>query len=72
MIKSSRSSNISRRRFTDKPAHSVWAERRKGGGYDIFLGVKGTDIKERVSGALSQETLKDNLERAKHKYRHKI
>lgn len=71
MITESRS-NVSRRRFTDKPSHSVWAEPRKGGGFDIFLGVKGTEIKQRVSGAASSSTLKDNLERAKYRYRHKI
>ena len=39
-----------RRRVTDKPQHSVWAESNKKGGFIIYCGIKGTDAKT-VAGA---------------------
>lgn len=70
MIKSNRS-NVSRRRLTDRPIHTVWAERRKTGGYDIYAGIKGSETRTKVGGAMSIDTLDYNLERARHKVRHR-
>lgn len=57
-----------RRRVTDKPPHSIWAESNKNGGFIIFCGVKGTDAKTIVGAASSRDTLDYNIRKAKYKF----
>jgi len=66
-----RRSNISRRRFTEKNQHTVWAEPKKTGGYIIYAGVKGTDKVTIAGGAQSSATLDYNLRKAKAKFNHR-
>ena len=66
-----RRSNVSRRRFTEKNRHSVWAEPKKSGGYIIYAGVKGTDQVTIAGGAQSSATLDYNLRKAKAKFNHR-
>ena len=56
-----------RRRITDQPKHTVWAENNKKGGYIIYCGIRGTDAKTIVGGATSRDTLDYNMRKAKHK-----
>ena len=50
------------------PSHAVWAESDKKGGFLIFAGVKGTEIKTYVGSARSRSTLDYNLRKAKTKF----
>ena len=61
-----------RRRITDQPKHSVWAEPNKKGGYIIYCGIKGTDAKTIAGGASSRDTLDYNLRKAQNKFVLKI
>lgn len=61
-----------RRRITDKPTHSVWAEESKKGGYIIFCGIKGTEAKTIAGGASNSETLEYNLRKARRKFGLKV
>ena len=51
------------------PTHSIWAEPSKKGGYIIYAGVRGTDIKTYAGSAMSQETLGYNIRKAQTKFR---
>lgn len=66
-----RRSSVSRRRFTDKNPHTVWAEPKKTGGYIIYAGIKGTEAVSIVGGAQSSATLDYNLRKAKAKFNHR-
>lgn len=57
-----------RRRATDKPQHSVWAEPNKKGGFIIYCGIKGTDAKTVAGAAASRDTLDYNIRKAKHRF----
>lgn len=57
-----------RRRLTDKPTHTVWAEPNKKGGYIIYCGIQGTEAKTIAGGASSEETLEYNIRKAKLKF----
>lgn len=46
----------------------VWAEPKKTGGYTIYCGVKGTDVKTFAGAAMSRETLEYNIRKAKMKF----
>jgi hypothetical protein len=61
-----------RRRITDKPAHSVWAEQSKKGGWIIYCGIKGTEQRTIAGGAANRETLDYNLRKARNKFGLKI
>ena len=50
------------------PTHSIWAESNKQGGFIIYAGVKGTDIKTYAGSATSQATLDYNLRKARVKF----
>jgi len=52
----------------DEPKHSVWAEPNKRGGYIIYAGIKGTDVKTYAGSATSQATLDYNMRKAKTKF----
>ena len=69
---SANTSRRQRRRITDQPKHSVWAEPNKKGGYIIYHGVKGTDTRTIVGGAASRDSLDYNMRKAKHKYGYKL
>ena len=60
----------SKRRWVKKnePVHSVWAEQNKRGGYTIYAGIKGTDVKTYAGSAMSRATLDYNLRKAKTKF----
>jgi hypothetical protein len=51
-----------------KVEHSVWYEAKRGGGYVIYCGIKGTDIKTKAGSAMSRETLALNIRMAKVKF----
>ena len=69
MINEQRSRTRSKRFNRDNaPSHSVWAEGDKKGGFLIFAGVKGTDIKTYVGSARSRSTLDYNLRKAKTRF----
>ena len=57
-----------RRRVTDKPKHSVWAESNKKGGFIIYCGIKGTDAKTVAGAAASRDTLDYNIRKAKYRF----
>ena len=57
-----------RRRVTDKPPHTVWAESNKKGGYIIYCGIRGTDAKTIAGAASSRDTLDYNIRKAKYKF----
>ena len=57
-----------RKRVQDKPQHSVWYEANKRGGYTIFAGIKGTDVKTYAGSAMSRTTLDYNMRKAKMKF----
>lgn len=46
----------------------VWAEPKRGGGYAIFCGVPGTDVKTFAGAAMSRDTLDYNIRKAKMKF----
>lgn len=52
----------------DEPKHSVWAEQNKRGGYTIYAGIKGTDIKTYAGTAMSRTTLDYNLRKARSRF----
>lgn len=64
-----RKSFVARRREANKPKHSVWYEADVRGGYIIYAGVRGTDIKTYAGRAMSQETLGYNIRKAQTKFR---
>ena len=66
-----RRSNVSRRRFTEKNQHTVWAEPKKSGGYIIYAGVKGTGKVTSAYNYVSAENLGWKLEKAKAKFNHR-
>ena len=72
MINENRSTTRSRsRRFArkdDSKQCSVWAEANKRGGYTIYAGIKGTDVKTYAGSAMSRATLDYNLRKAKIKF----
>ena len=60
-----------RRSFITKPKNhnKVWAElNTRTGGYKIFFGVPGTDMKTYAGGATSRATLDYNLRKAEVKF----
>lgn len=61
-----------RRRITDQPKHTVWAEANKKGGFIIYCGIKGTDSKTIAGGAVSRETLDYNIRKAQLKFGLKV
>ena len=67
MIQATRSTIRSRHRQRNT-VHSVWSEPNKRGGYTIYAGVRGTDIKTYAGSAMSKETLDYNLRKAKSKF----
>lgn len=70
MINEKRSTTRSRRfaRKDDTKQCSVWAEANKRGGYTIYAGIKGTDVKTYAGSAMSRATLEYNLRKAKMKF----
>tara|TARA_B000000557_G_scaffold262597_1_gene263738 strand:+ start:1568 stop:1795 length:228 start_codon:yes stop_codon:yes gene_type:complete len=46
----------------------VWAEAKKTGGYTIYCGIKGSDVKTYAGAAMSRETLEYNIRKAKMKF----
>ena len=51
-----------------EPTHTVWAESNKRGGFIIYAGIKGTDVKTYAGSATSQATLDYNMRKAKTKF----
>jgi hypothetical protein len=51
-----------------EPEHSVWYEAQRSGGYVIYCGIKGTDIKTYAGSAMTRTTLDYNLRKAKMKF----
>ena len=70
MINENRSTTRSKRRWVkrDEPKYTVWAESNKKGGYIIYAGIKGTDVKTYAGSAMSRATLDYNLRKAKTKF----
>lgn len=71
MITANRSGEEKRRVSRIQPrkvAHSVWYEAKRSGGYVIYCGIKGTDIKTYAGSAMSRTTLDYNLRKAKMKF----
>lgn len=71
MINADRSNtNRPKRRWVrrSEPTHTVWAESNKRGGYIIYAGIKGTDVKTYAGSATSKSTLDYNLRKAKTKF----
>ncbi len=54
-----------RKRFANKTKHTVWHESDNQGGFFIFAGIKGTDIKTYAGSARSRDTLDYNMRKAK-------
>ena len=52
----------------DSKQCSVWAEANKRGGYTIYAGIKGTDVKTYAGGATSRATLDYNIRKAEVKF----
>ena len=57
-----------RKRLANKPKHTVWYESDKEGGFLIFAGVPGTDVKTYAGSASSRDTLDYNIRKAKLKF----
>lgn len=57
-----------RRRITDQPKHTVWAESNGKGGYIIYCGIRGTDAKTVAGAAGSRDSLAYNIRKAKLKF----
>lgn len=71
MINANRSATTrTKRRWVRRtePTHTVWAESNKRGGYIIYAGIKGTDVKTYAGSAGSQATLDYNMRKAKTKF----
>ena len=51
-----------------KVEHSVWYEAKRGGGYVMYCGIKGADIKTYAGSAMSRTSLDYNLRKAKMKF----
>ena len=71
MITANRSGEEKRRVSRIQPrkvVHSVWYEAKRSGGYVIYCGIKGTDIKTYAGSAMSRTTLDYNLRKAKMKF----
>ncbi len=64
----SRKSFVRRSRELDKPAHSVWHEADRRGGFIIYAGVRGTGIRTYAGSATSSATLEYNMRKAKTKF----
>tara|TARA_B000000557_G_scaffold120980_1_gene98252 strand:+ start:2449 stop:2655 length:207 start_codon:yes stop_codon:yes gene_type:complete len=62
----------SRRRANIKNKNTVWAEPNKKGGFIIYFGQKGTDIKTIAGAAQSRSTLEYNIRKAKVKNNIKV
>jgi hypothetical protein len=62
----------SRRRANIKNKNTVWAEPNKKGGFIIYFGQRGTDVKTRVGSAQSRSTLEYNIRKAKVKNNIKV
>jgi soluble lytic murein transglycosylase-like protein len=68
MINEQRKGRPFRKRLANKPQHSVWFESDKKGGFLIFAGVKGTEIKTYAGSATSRSTLDYNIRKAKSRF----
>lgn len=68
MINEQRRGRPIRKRLAAKPEHSIWAESNKQGGFILFAGIKGTDIKTYAGSATSRATLDYNMRKAKMKF----
>lgn len=60
--------NKFRKRLQNKPSYTVWYESNNKGGFIIFAGVKGTDIKTYAGSATSRATLDYNMRKARSKF----
>lgn len=63
MIKSRRE----RKRAAEANKTTVWAESNDKGGFIIFCGIKGTEVKTIVGGCSTRDMLEYNIRKAKHK-----
>jgi hypothetical protein len=61
-------SKFLRKRLANKPQYSVWFESDKKGGFIIFAGVKGTDVRTYAGSATCRATLDYNMRKAKTKF----
>jgi len=68
MINEKRLGRPIRKRLDNKPTHTVWAESNKKGGFILFAGIKGTDVKTYAGSATSRATLDYNMRKAKMKF----
>ena len=68
MINEQRRGRPIRKRLANKPTHTVWAESDKKGGFILFAGIKGTDVKTYAGSATSRATLDYNMRKAKMKF----
>ena len=64
MVKAQKSSR-QRRRVSDREKHTIWTESNGKGGFVIFCGIRGTDVKTVAGAAGSKETLEYNIRKAK-------
>lgn len=62
--------NARRHRFVarSQKAHTVWSEPNKKGGYIIYAGIRGTDVKTIAGSATSALTLDYNMRKVKMKF----
>ena len=68
MINEQRRGRPIRKRLVNNSSHTVWAERDKKGGFILFAGIKGTDIKTYAGSATSRDTLDYNIRKAKMRF----
>ena len=68
MINEQRRGRPFRKRLANKPQYSVWFESDKKGGFLIFAGVKGTDVRTYAGSATCRATLDYNMRKAKTRF----
>lgn len=58
-----------RKRLQNKPQYTVWHESNNQGGFIIFAGIRGTDVKTYAGSATSRATLDYNMRKARNKFK---
>tara|TARA_B100000212_G_scaffold337709_1_gene313032 strand:- start:111 stop:311 length:201 start_codon:yes stop_codon:yes gene_type:complete len=60
--------NATRKRVNQKQTVTVWSEQKRNGGFVIYAGVRGTEMKTYAGSAMSRSTLEYNIRKAKLKF----
>ncbi len=68
MINEQRRGRPTRKRLNNEPTHTVWAESDNQGGFLIFAGIQGTDVKTYAGSARSRDSLDYNIRKAKMRF----